>query len=193
MGPCRAYYQLHVPLGGPTPAGATRAPTAICMGAGDPPDIRAAGYTRRGGRQRGYVGLSGLSRQRSKIRIIKHDILARPAAKRGRRSTTHNTSCSPVWASIDTFCTGSARTPRHRSKSSEIPMIRHWARRPGATRRTPGGSRRWLRLRCYTLGKRAAVSEHCKAFMKRHRAPAYLQGSSTCSRERPVFAHAGNR
>ena len=39
------------------------APTAICMGAGDPPDIRAAGYTRRGERRRGYVKLSGLSRQ----------------------------------------------------------------------------------------------------------------------------------
>ena len=38
------------------------APTAICMGAGDPPDIRAAGYTRRGGRRRGYARLSGLSR-----------------------------------------------------------------------------------------------------------------------------------
>ena len=38
------------------------APTAICMGAGDPPDIRAAGYTRRGGRRHGYAGLSGLSR-----------------------------------------------------------------------------------------------------------------------------------
>ena len=63
VGPCRAYYQLHVPVGGPTPAWATRAPTAICMGAGDPPDIRAAGYTRRGGRRRGYARLSGLSRQ----------------------------------------------------------------------------------------------------------------------------------
>ena len=47
---CRAYYKC------------TRAPTAICMGAGDPPDIRAAGYTRRGGRRRGYARLSGLSR-----------------------------------------------------------------------------------------------------------------------------------
>ena len=61
---------------------------------------------------------------------------------------------------INTPCMGSARTPGFNSKLSEIPMIRHWTRRPGATRRTPGGSRRWLRLRCYTLGKRAAVRDH---------------------------------
>ena len=62
VGHSRAWHQLGPQEVVPCYCWQGSAPTAMCMGAGDPPDIRAAGYTRRGKGRRGYVRQCGLSR-----------------------------------------------------------------------------------------------------------------------------------